>query len=297
MAKGYSQKRGKDFDEVFSPVARAESIRILIALAAQVKWDLHHLDVKSAFLNGEIKEEVYLHQLEGFIKKGKEGYVLRLRKALYGLKQAPRAWNYKLDDTLRSMGFTKSVNDQAVYTSSFREDRILVGVYVDDLIITGSNTQRIEEFKSSMKTKFEMTDFGLLNSYLGIEVIQGKSDIRLCQTNYALKILEEFNMKGCNSAKTPMECQLRLNREGEGEEVESTYFRKLIGCLRFLTLTRHDLIFSVSYLSRFMSKPYSNHMAAAKRILRYIKGTSDYGLVYGKDKECRLLGYCDSDYA
>ena len=139
---------------------------------------------------------------------------------------------------------------------------------MDDLIITGSNTQRIEEFKSSMKTKFEMTDFGLLNSYLGVEVIQRKSEIRLCQTNYALKVLDEFNMKKCNSSKTPMECRLRLSREGEGEEVESTYFRKLIGCLRYLTLTRPDLIFSMSYLSRFMSKPFSNHMAATKRVLR-----------------------------
>ena len=113
----------------------------------------------------------------------------------------------------------------------------------------------------------------------------------------ALKVLNEFNMKECNSAKTPMECRLRLSREGEGEEVESTYFRKLIGCLRYLTLTRPDLIFSVSYLSRFMSKPYSNHMAAAKRVLRYIKGTVDYGLVYVSDKEPRLTGYYDSDYA
>ena len=104
-------------------------------------------------------------------------------------------------------------------------------------------------------------------------------------------------MKVCNSTKTPMECRLRLNREGEGEEVESTYFRKLIGCLRYLTLTRPDLIFSVGYLSRFMSKPYSNHMAAAKRVLRYIKGTLDYGLVYESDKEPRLTRYCDSDYA
>ena len=238
-----------------------------------------------------------MHQPEGFIKKGKEDCVLKLRKALYGLKQAPRAWNSKLDNTLRSLGFIKSINDQAVYISNIEGDRTLVGVYVDDLIITRSNTQRIEEFKSSMQTKFEMIDLGLLNTYLGIEVIQGKSDIRLCQTNYALRILEEFKMKECNSAKTPMECRLRLNREGEGEEVESTSFRKLIGCLRFLSLTRPDLIFSVSYLSRFMSKPFSNHLAAAKRILRYIKGTSDYGLVFGKDKECKLVGYCDSDYA
>ena len=195
------------------------------------------------------------------------------------------------------MGFIKSVSDQAVYTSSSKEHTLLVGVYVDDLIITGSNIEGIEEFKSSMKTKFEMTDFGLLNSYLGIEVMQKRTKIKMCQTNYALEILGEFNMKDCNPVKTPMECQLKLNQEGEGVEVESTLFRKLIGCLRYLTLTRPDLIFSVSYLSRFMSKPHSNHMAVVKRVLRYIKGTSDYGLVYKSDKECRLMGYCDSDYA
>ena len=184
-----------------------------------------------------------MNQLEGFIKKGKEDYVMRLKKALYRLKQAPRAWNYKLDGTLKSMGFIKSVSDQALYTSSSKEDRLLVGVYVDALIITGSNTEEIERFKSSMKTKFEMTDFGFLNSYLGIEVIQEKIDIKICQTNYALKILDEFNMKDCNPAKTPMECRLKLNREGEGVEGEYTLFLKLIGFSRYLTLTRPDLIF------------------------------------------------------
>ena len=297
VAKGYSQKKGKDYDEVFSPVARAESIRILLALSAQFKWKVHHLDVKLAFLNGEIEEEIYVHQLVGFIKKGKEDYVLKLKKALYGLKQAPRAWNYKLDCVLRSMGFIRSVGDQEVYILKNVQDKLLVGVYVDDLIITGSNTEGIEEFKTSMKTQFEMTDFGLLNSYLGIEVIQEETEIKMCQASYALKVLDEFNMKECNPAKTPMEYRLKLNREGEGEEVDSTYYRKLIGCLRYLTLTRPDLIFSVSYLSRFMSKPHSNHMSAAKRVLRYVKGTTDYGLMYKSHKDSRIIGFCDSDYA
>ena len=168
---------------------------------------------------------------------------------------------------------------------------------MDYLIMIGSNIEGVEGFKSSMKTKFEMTHFGFLNSYMGIEVIQGKTEIKICQTNYALKVLDEFNMKDCNPAKTPIECRLKLNRQGEGVEVKSTLFRKLIGCLRYLTLTRPNLIFLVSYLSQFMSKPYSNHMAAEKRVLRYIKGTSDYGLVYESDKECRLMEYCDSDYA
>ena len=178
-----------------------------------------------------------MDQPEGFVKEEKEDYVLKLRKVLYGLKQAPRAWNNKLDDTLKSMGFIKSISYQAVYTSGNKECKLLVGVYVDDLIITGSNTEEIESFKSSIKTKFEMTDFRLLNSYLGIQVIQGKNEIKICQANDALKVLDIFNMTECNASKTPIECQLRLNRDGEGAEVESTLFRKLIECLRYLTLT------------------------------------------------------------
>ena len=194
------------------------------------------------------------------------------------------------------MGFIRSINDQAVYTSNRNERKLWVGVYVDDLIITGSNSEEIESFKISMKTKFEMTDFSLLNSYLGIQVMQEEDKIKICQTRYALKLLENFKMSDCNASKTPMECRLKLNRDGEGLEVESTLFRRIIECLRYLTLTRPDLIYSVSYLSRFISKPYSNHITAAKRILRYVKGTIDYGLIYKIDKECELMGYCDSDY-
>ena len=187
------------------------------------------------------------------------------------------------------MGFIRSINDQVVYTSNRNEKKLWVGVYVDDLIITGSNSKEIELFKISMKTKFEMTYFGLLNCYLGIQVMHEEDEIKICQTRYALKLRENFKMSDCNASKTPMEFQLKLNRNGEGLEVESTLFRRIIGCLRFLTLTRPDLIYSVSYLSRFMSKPCSNHMTAAKRISRYVKGTIEYGLIYKSDKECKLM--------
>ena len=143
---------------------------------------------------------------------------------------------------------------------------------MDDLIITKSNSKEIEAFKSSMKTKFDMTDFGFLNSYLGIEVIQGKFEIKICQTTYALKVLDEFNMRELYSSKSPMELCLKVNLEGEGVEVEPTLFIKLIGCLTYLTLTHLDLVFLVSYLSQFMRKPCSHHMATAKRILRYVNG-------------------------
>ena len=149
VAKGFSQIRGIYYEEVFSLVARAESIRIIIAMAAQFKRNLHHLDVKSAFLNGYIEEDIYVDQPKGFIKEGKENYVLKLRKALYGLKQAPRAWNNKLDEILKSMGFIRSISDQVVYISNRKESKLWVGVYVDDLIITGSNIEEIESFKVS----------------------------------------------------------------------------------------------------------------------------------------------------
>ena len=164
VVKGYRQRYRIDYDEVFAHVAHFESIRILIALAAQECWSLHHSDVKSAFLNGEIKEEIYVSQSEGYVKVGKEEWVLKLNKALYGLKQAPTAWNAKLDDTL------KSKNDQGVYHLNSIKDKVIFGVYVDDLIITGASEAKVGKFKKNMMRIFEMKDLGLLCSYLGIEV-------------------------------------------------------------------------------------------------------------------------------
>jgi hypothetical protein len=147
-----------------------ESMRLLLALAAQEGWQVHHMDVKSAFLNGDLKEEVYVHQLAGFIVAGQEGKVLRLRKVLYGLRQAPRAWNSKLDDTLKKMVFVQSEHEHVMYRRSHGDDILLVGVYVDDLVITGSSLVAVEEFKEEMKRAFLMSDLGLLSFYLGIEV-------------------------------------------------------------------------------------------------------------------------------
>ena len=179
VVKGYSQKKGIDYEEVFAPVVRFETIRALIALAAQKKWMIHHLDVKSAFLNGEIEEVIYVQQPEGFSSKGKEGYVLRLKKALYDLKQAPRAWYFKLHQCLISLGFARSSYEQSLYLKQAGMDTLTVGVYVDDLIITGSCTEAIEIFKEEMKKRFEMSDLGSLSSYLGLEVRQGEDYIFL----------------------------------------------------------------------------------------------------------------------
>ena len=176
VAKGYVQEQGVDFEEVFAPVARMESVRLLIALAAKESWRLHHMDVKSAFLNGELEEEVYVKQPPGYIKEGEEHKVLRLHKALSGLRQAPRAWNIKLDHTLISLGFEKSPLEHAIYKRGKGKDRLLVGIYVDDLLITGADEGEVAKFKLQMKELFKMSDLGLLSYYLGIEVRQAGRD-------------------------------------------------------------------------------------------------------------------------
>jgi hypothetical protein len=185
VAKGYVQREGVDFEEVFAPVTWLDSVRLLLAVVAQKKWEVHHLDVKSAFLNGELIEEVYVHQPPRFARSGAEGKVLRLHKALYGLRQAPRAWNSKLDASLAGLGFVKCPSEHTVYTRNKGGDRLLLGVYVDDLIVTGTFAVAIGKFKVEMKTLFKMSDLGLLSYYLGIEVVQRPGCIKLGQAAYA----------------------------------------------------------------------------------------------------------------
>jgi hypothetical protein len=296
VAKGYVQQQGVDFDEVFAPVARLDTIRVILALAANRGWQVHHLDVKTAFLNGELEEEVFVAQPEGYVEKGKEQKVLKLSKALYGLKQAPRAWNVKLDKTLKSLGFSKCASEPAVYKRGIGKSVVVLGVYVDDLIVTGEDVTEIERFKRQMTSQFEMSDLGLLSYYLGIEVEQFDDHITVKQTNYAKKILSQFGMGDCNPAKVPMDPSTKLDADKQGERVDATEYRKIIGCLRYLLHTRPDLSFSVGMASRFMEKPTVKHRSAVKQIMRYLKGTLDFGLVYTQNKsEEILVGYSDSD--
>lgn len=174
VAKGYVQEYGVDYDEVFAPVTRLETVRILLALAAKCEWQVHHLDVKTAFLNGEIMEDVYVAQPQGFEKEGKKNLVYKLLKALYGLRQAPRAWYAKLNSCLESLSFKRCPSEHAVYTRQEGEDKMIVAVYVDDLLVIGNNVSMIEKFKQQMNQKFDMSDMGMLSYYLGIEVQQSK---------------------------------------------------------------------------------------------------------------------------
>ncbi|WVZ50903.1 hypothetical protein U9M48_002109, partial [Paspalum notatum var. saurae] len=264
VAKGYVQRAGIDFDEVFAPVARLDSIRLLLALAAQEEWIVHHMDVKSAFLNGELEEQVYVVQPPGFVVEGQEH---------------------------------KSPLEHGLYARGRDKQRLLIGVYVDDLIVVGSDNREIEEFKSQMKQEFKMSDLGPLSFYLGIEVHQTQGQITLNQASYASRIVEKAGLKGCNPCAIPMEPRPKLSRESSTPLVDGTAYRSLVGSLRYLVNTRPDLAFSVGYVNRFMERPTEEHLAAVKRIIRYILGTVQFGCCYKKRENKRLIGYSDSDQA
>jgi len=297
MAKGYAQIQGVDYDEVFAPVARLETVRLLLALAAQGEWEVHHMDVKSAFLNGDLIEEVYVHHPPGFASSSAAGRVLKLKKALYGLKQAPRAWNSRLDQELVKLGFRRSEEERVVYRRGTGASLLLVGVYVDDLIICGPNSKSIVDFKQQMMNSFNMSDLGLLSYYLGMEVKQQPGEITICQSSYAEKIVEICGMKGCNPVDAPMEQHVKLLPGKPKSVVNATKFRSVVGSLRYLVNTRPDIAYSVGMVSRFMESPNADHWAAIKRIIRYIVGTTGFGCKYTKGENSELLGYSDSDHA
>ncbi|XBI97710.1 hypothetical protein VPH35_018033 [Triticum aestivum] len=221
VAKEYVQGESMDFEEVFIPIAKMESVRLLIALAVQESWKVHHMDVKSAFLNSEIEGDVYVNQPLGFIKEGEEHKVLKLHKILYGLWQGPREWNVKLDRTLISLGFEKAPLEHAMYKRGEGKDRLLVGIYVDDLLITGADEEVIAKFKLQMKELFKMDDLSLLSYYPGIEVHQKTEGVTLCQEAYARKILESYGMKDCNPNDSPMKPRLELSKKSKVTVVDA----------------------------------------------------------------------------
>ena len=278
-------------------MARIETIRLLIALAASRGWEVHHLDVKTAFLHGDLKEDVYVAQPEGFIEEGKEGKVYKLHKALYGLRQAPRAWNEKLNKVLGELNFVKCTKEPALYQRQYKDQYLLVAVYVDDLLVAGSSIGLVEEFKRGMSSKFEMSDLGRLTYYLGIEVVQHEDGITLCQERYAKKILQETGMADCNPVHAPMEPSLKMSKSQGEAGIDEKEYRRNIGCLRYLLHTRPDMSFSVGVLSRYMQTPKQSHGAALKQILRYLQGTLAHGLVFQRDtSNTKLVGYSDSSH-
>ncbi|GLT32318.1 hypothetical protein SLA2020_069930 [Shorea laevis] len=298
VVKGYAQELGVDYGETFAPVARHDTIKLLVALAANLGWKLYHMDVKSAFLNGILEEEIYVEQPQGFEVAGKEDYVYRLNKALYGLKQAPRAWYSIIDDYLLQQDFRRSKNEATLYVKGTNSgSQLIVSLYVDDLLLTGGNEHLLNNFKAEMMKEFEMLDLGEMKYFLGMEIEQYKNGIFISQRKYALDVLKKFGMEDCKSVATPLVLNEKYVIDDGKEKANSSSYRSLIGSLLYLTASRPDLMYLVSLLSRFMSSPNYTHFSAAKRVLRYLKGTFDYGIWYEMGCKRKLEGYVDSDWA
>lgn len=258
------------------------------------------MDVKSAFLHGELNEDVYVEQPQGYEKKGNEHLVYKLHKALYGLKQAPRAWFSRIEAHFIGEGFQRCQSEQTLFMKRSREGKIIVvSVYVDDLIFTGDDEVMLSEFKNSMMREFDMTDLGRMRFFLGIEVLQESDGIYICQRKYALEVLKKFGMMESNSVGSPIVPGFKVSKDEAGVTVDETNYKQLVGSLMYLTATRPDMMFVISLISRYMEKPTELHLQEAKRALRYLRGTVNYGIFYkkGGNGECELLGFTDSDYA
>lgn len=298
VAKGYTQQYGIDYTEVFAPVARMDTIRLILATAAQNKWEVFQLDVKSAFLQGDLEEEVYVQQPMGFEKQGEEEKVYKLKKALYGLKQAPRAWYSRIESYFAREGFKRCPSEHTLFTKEKDGGKcLIVSLYVDDLIYTGNDITMCHDFKNSMMHEFDMSDLGKMRYFLGVEVIQNENGIFICQRKYAREILARFGMESSNAVGNPIVPGTKLLKDEEGEKVDSKMFKQVVGSLMYLTTTRPDIMYGVSLISRFMSNPTEVHWSAAKRILRYIQGTTELGILYKNEEMVDLIAFTDSDFA
>ncbi|KAL9249579.1 Retrovirus-related Pol polyprotein from transposon RE1-like protein [Drosera capensis] len=276
MARGFTQVYGIDYEETFAPVARITSVRSLLPVFAIRKWDFFQMDVKNAFLNGDLSEEVYMKPPPGYDNPPNK--VCRLRKALYGLKQPPRAWYAKFHSTLGQLGFTTSSYDSALFIKKSSTGIILLLLYIDDMIITGDNIYGIQKVKEFLSAQFEMKDLGMVSYFLGVEVSKSSTGYYLSQTKYTSDLISCAGITDAKTVNTPLETNVKL-RPTDGQLLKDpTRYRQLVGSLIYLTLTRPDISYAVHLVSQFMTSPRSTHFAAVLRILRYVKGIIFHGL-------------------
>lgn len=299
VARGFSQRYGVDYDETFSPVVRHSSLRLLLALAVEKKLNVDQMDVKTAFLNGDLSETVYMKQPEGFEEKGKEDYLCLLKRSLYGLKQAPRAWNQKLNNELLQLGFQRSKNEPCVYTRSKDNKVIILAIYVDDMLIFWNDAKEMQRVKQDLMSKFEMKDLGKAELILGMRIMQDDTGIKLSQEKYVDKILRNFGMTDCKAASTPTATGQTLTKPGSEHIPDPRIpYQNLIGSLMYLSVcTRPDIAYAVNHLSQFNSCYTEEHWTAAKRVLRYLKGTKSQGLKYSSTGRGPVHGYADASHA
>jgi hypothetical protein len=306
VAKGFTQREGIDYKETFSPVSSKDSFRIVMALVAHFDLELHQMDVKTAFLNGDLDEDVYMTQPEGFVVEGKEHLACRLKKSIYGLKQASRQWYLKFDKIIRTFGFTENVKDNCIYVK-FKGSRFTILVlYVDDILLACSDKDMLHETKNFLSSNFDMKDLGEASYVLGIEIHRDRSKgvLGLSQKAYFERVLKKFNMHKCSGSPAPVvkgdkfgtfQCP---RNQIETDQMKSVPYASVVGSIMYAQVcTRPDLAFITGMLGRFQSNPGLDHWKAAKKVLRYMQETKGYMLTYRRSDNLQVVGYSDSDHA
>ncbi|CAH9138265.1 unnamed protein product [Cuscuta epithymum] len=296
VAKGFTQVEGIDFHETFAPVAKLVTVRCLLAVAAKRNWEVHQLDVNNAFLHGDLLEEVYMRIPQGF-RKGGDTRVCKLQKSIYGLRQASRNWYHKFTQSLLAVGFRQSRSDHSLFIFQQGKNHTFALIYVDDVILAGNDASHITRIKGYLNDQFSIKDLGTLKYFLGIEVARSPEGFVLSQRKYTLDILKESGLLAGRPSQFPMEQNLKLRPDDDSPLVDASSYRRLIGRLLYLTVTRPDIVFSVSQLSQFLSQPRQSHFDAAIRVLRYLKQTPGQGIFLSADNDFSLKGYCDADWA
>jgi hypothetical protein len=313
VIKGYEQKEGIDYDETYAPVSKMATFRLLLALAAQHDWNVDHMDVVTAFLNPKIdRNNIHMSlppgidwlemtgpettELDTIVYEASRAKSLILRKALYGLKQAPRLWYEDIDGFLHSIGFKQSAEDPNLYL----QPGVLLLLYVDDLLIA-YNGIKGHEIKQLLHTKYKMCDLGPARRFLGIEIEKKKDGFCISQRTYIETILRRFGLLDAIPAKTPMDPQVDLtNTCCEDKPANRKEYLSIVGSLMYAAIgSRPDIAFSVTALSRYNVQPLEMHLTAAKRVLRYLKATSNHSIHYRRLPHSQLsaVGYTDSDWA
>ncbi|GJU64837.1 retrovirus-related pol polyprotein from transposon TNT 1-94 [Tanacetum coccineum] len=306
VAKGYTQKEGIDYNETFSPVSRKDSLRIVMALVAHYDLELHQMDVKTAFLNGDLHEDVYMTQPEGFIVEGKEHTVCKLKRSIYGLKQASRQWYMKFHEVMSKVQFKKNAVDQCIYLKLSGSKFVILVLYVNDIILASNDLNMLYETKRFLSENFEMKDLGEASYVIGIEIYRDRSRgiLGLSQRAYIDKILKKYSMQNCSPTVAPVvkgdkfgAYQCPKNKL-EQEEMRLKPYASVVGSLTYAQVcTRPDIAYITGMLGRYQSNPGKEHWKAAKKVLRYLQGTKNSMLTYRKTDNLEVVGYSDSDFA
>lgn len=255
VAKGFEQQAGVDYTDTFSPVIKPATIRLLLALAVSFDWPIRQLDISNAFLHGHLTEEVYMEQPQGFVHPLHPDFVCKLNKALYGLKQAPRAWYTRLSQFLLDLGFTASLVDTSLFLHISGSTKIFLLIYVDDIIVTGTDVHLISALIARLQQEFPVKDLGPLNYFLGIQVTRTPDGLHLCQSKYVADLLTRTRMQDAKPAKSPCASGSKLSRLDGTALLDVTEYRSIVGALQYCTLTRPDIAFSVN----IVAAPASSH--------------------------------------